>query len=119
MRRTLLVEDDALGGLLLHDMLTYLGWSVCGPHASLSDGLRAAREEAFSIALLDVNLNGEMCFPIADALEARGVPFVFITGYGETGLDLGGRGAPVLAKPFTEAMLAKTIDALNVPASAR
>ncbi len=119
MRRALLVEDDALGGMLLQDMLTHLGWAVCGPHASLSEGLRASKEESFSIALLDVNLAGEMCFPIADALDARGVPYVFITGYGEAGLDLGNRPAPVLSQPFTDVMLWRAIEALGAQATAR
>jgi DNA-binding response OmpR family regulator len=119
MRRALVVEDDALGGMLLQDMLTHLGWTVCGPCASLGEGLRAAREEAFGIALLDVNLAGEMCFPIADALDARGVPYVFITGYGETGLDLEERRAPVLSKPFTDKMLSKAIEALGVRTEAQ
>ena len=51
-------------------------------------------------ALLDINLAGENCFPIADALAARGVPFMFLTGYGATVLPAPYRDVPCLPKPF-------------------
>jgi DNA-binding response OmpR family regulator len=109
--RLLLVEDDPLGGLLLGDMLLELGWQVDGPHARLAEGLRAAREGSFDIAVLDVNLAGEMCFPIAEALAARGIPVVFTTGYDATGEVLARRAEPVLTKPFTTETLGSALRA--------
>ena len=54
----------------------------------------------FDLAILDVNLDGEPVLPVADALVARGMPFVFATGYGERGLPELYRDRPTLKKPF-------------------
>jgi hypothetical protein len=54
-------------------------------------------------ALLDVNVAGVKIFPIAEALAARDIPFVFSTGYGEGGLPDEWKGRPTLQKPFSEA----------------
>ncbi|RZJ80209.1 MAG: response regulator, partial [Brevundimonas sp.] len=56
-------------------------------------------------ALLDVNVAGQQVFPVAAALKARGVPFVFSTGYGEGGLPDEWRGQTTIQKPFTEATI--------------
>ena len=52
--------------------------------------------------LLDVNVAGVEIFPVASALDTRGVPFVFSTGYGEGGLPEEWKGRITLQKPFTE-----------------
>ena len=62
-------------------------------------------EAEIDAALLDINLGGQPVFAIADALRARGVPTIFSTGYGESGLRDVDRGAPVLQKPFRAADL--------------
>lgn len=64
---------------------------------------------AIDAAVLDVNLNGEMSYPIADALAARGVPFVFVTGYDKDRMLDGYRTFPVLQKPFHRAELSDTL----------
>jgi hypothetical protein len=66
-----------------------------------SHGLMLAAVERLDGALLDVNLAGEQCFPIAATLGARGVPFAFLTGYGDDGLPAEYREVPRLIKPFT------------------
>jgi len=68
---------------LLEDMLADLGCAVIGPAASVNRALAMIDAEAIDAAVLDVNLNGQMSYPIADVLAARGVPFVFSTGYGK------------------------------------
>ncbi len=98
--RILVVEDMLLVAEVIVDELTDLGCNVVGPASRLQQGLALATGEQFDCALLDVNLAGERCFPIADALTARGVPFVFLTGYGDAGIPLQYRSAPRLAKPF-------------------
>jgi CheY-like chemotaxis protein len=60
-----------------------------------------ARTETFDAALLDVNLNGEMAWDVADVLKARGIPFAFSTGYDQTDmLPAHLVGTPVFAKPY-------------------
>ncbi|HUN40203.1 MAG TPA: response regulator [Acetobacteraceae bacterium] len=96
----LVVEDTVLVADLVVDVLQEAGCHVVGPAARLDQGLALARTDGLAGALLDVNLAGEHCFPIADALAARGVPFVFLTGYGEQVLPRDYRDVPRLAKPF-------------------
>jgi CheY-like chemotaxis protein len=62
--------------------LGYLDFDVIGPFATVSDALAAVEREAIDAAILDINLAGEMVYPVAKALKARNVPFVFMTGYG-------------------------------------
>lgn len=103
-RRVLVVEDESLVAMLLETILEDMGCVPVGPAATVEDGLRlAAGDEPVDAALLDVNVAGRQVFPIAEALKARGVPFVFSTGYGEGGLPDQWRGLPTLQKPFTEA----------------
>jgi CheY-like chemotaxis protein len=99
-RRILVVEDEMLIGMLLEDMLTDMGHEVAAVVPRLKDALAAVERESFDLAVLDVHLHGESAFPVADALIAKGVPFIFATGYGERGLPENYRGRPVLQKPF-------------------
>jgi CheY-like chemotaxis protein len=99
-RRVLVVEDEMLIGMLLEDMLTDMGHEVAAIVPRLKDALAAVERETFDLAVLDVHLHGESAFPVADALIAKGVPFIFATGYGERGLPDSYRGRPVLQKPF-------------------
>jgi len=105
--RVLLVEDENLVAMLLEDMLAELGHSVVGPVARLKKGLEMAQREAIDLAILDVNINGEQVYPVAEALAARGIPFVFSTGYGERGLPPRYRDHPTLQKPFRQDDLEK------------
>jgi len=103
--RLLLVEDEALTGMMMSDMLTELGFDVIGPFGRLADAMAAVGREDFQAAVLDVNLDGEMVYPVADAVLARGVPFVFVTGYGAEGIDRRFAQVPVLQKPIERQML--------------
>jgi CheY-like chemotaxis protein len=80
-RRVLVVEDEMIVAWLLQDMLADLGCAVVGPAARVAQALAMIDAEAIDAAVLDVNLNGQKSYPVADALAARGVPFVFSTGY--------------------------------------
>jgi DNA-binding NtrC family response regulator len=99
-RRVLLVEDEMIVAWLLEDMLADLGCTVVGPAASVDQALAMIDAEAIDVAVLDVNLNGQMSYPVADALAARGVPFVFSTGYHKDRLLEHYRTFPALQKPF-------------------
>jgi len=95
-RRVLVVEDEVLVAWLLEDMLADLGCAVVGPAVSVKQALAMIDAEAIDVAVLDVNLNGQLSYPIADALAARGVPFVFSTGYDKDRMLDGYKTFPVL-----------------------
>lgn len=59
--------------------------------------------------MLDVNLNGQLSYPVADALNALGVPFVFSTGYQKGGVHNGYLSVPVLQKPFNQSQLGEAL----------
>ena len=99
----LVVEDESLGAMLLETILEDVGCTPVGPASTVDAALAAVADETLDAALLDVNVAGRQVFPVAEALKARGVPFVFSTGYGEGGLPDEWRGNPTIQKPFTEA----------------
>lgn len=103
--RVLVVEDEFLVALEVESALEDFGCSVVGPFAKLAKALDAARSTPVDGAVLDINLNGEMVYPLAEFLAAKKVPFVFITGY--TAADLPERFRPCrrLAKPLDPELL--------------
>ncbi len=109
-RRVLIVEDETLVSMLMEDILMDFGCTVIGPVARLDDAIKCAREEvAMDIALLDVNLAGKRSFPVADILAERGVPFIFVSGYGEQALEAPHQNRPVIQKPFSPEAIAEVI----------
>src|SRR5262245_45719685 len=76
-RRVLVVEDESMVTMLLLDLLNEIGCEVAGTASRLGEAMNKALTLAFDVAILDVNLNGEMSFPLANALLARGRPLVF------------------------------------------
>jgi CheY-like chemotaxis protein len=97
--KLLVVEDDAMIGMLLADMLCELGYTVAAEAASIDEALEATRKTDFDLAILDADLKGRSVSPVADALVARDIGLVFITGYGDHGLPAY-RDRPTLRKPF-------------------
>jgi CheY-like chemotaxis protein len=108
-QRILLVEDEFLIRMLLEDMLEELGYAVAGVAGRLDEATELAKSGAFELAILDVNLDGEDVFPVADILASRGVPFVFVTGYGGRGVPEPYCSRPTLQKPFQIDDLRKTL----------
>jgi CheY-like chemotaxis protein len=98
--RILVVEDEELISLMLVDVLEDLGAMVVGPAASVAEGLALVEKGEMTAALLDLSLKGETVYPVADRLLGLGIPFVFITGYGQGHLAARHASAPVLTKPF-------------------
>jgi CheY-like chemotaxis protein len=99
-KRILIVEDESLVAMMIEDMVIELGHTVAGIAARLKEGLQMAEQGEIDFAILDMSLNGERSLPIAEALDARGVPYVFATGYGAGGVDGAHRQALTLSKPF-------------------
>jgi CheY-like chemotaxis protein len=101
-KRILVVEDEFLVSAMVVDMLTELGAEIVGPAATISKGLALAEAADIDAALLDINVRGTRIDPVAAALRARGIPFVFGTGYRDA---MPTREVPMLEKPYTKAAL--------------
>lgn len=101
-QRVLVIEDESLVTMLLEDALAEIGCEVAGLASRIRDAVQKAKSLSFDVAILDVNLNGEHTFPVAEVLVDRGIPFVFATGYGSPGLPTQLQNAPVLQKPFAQ-----------------
>lgn len=113
-RKIMLVEDSPLVLMTLVDLFEDMDWAIDGPATRLADALALAETTDADIVLLDVNLDGEFSWEVADRLKARGIQVVFATGYDSASL-LPQRltGMPVVSKPFTidalEAMLRRMV----------
>lgn len=103
--RVLLVKDEVVVAMLMEDILADLGCEVTATATRVEDALTAAKSGSFDFAILDVNLNGSLSYPIADILRQRNIPIIFATGYGTKDLDASYAGAPTLQKPFRPADL--------------
>ncbi len=113
-QRVLVVEDESLVAMLLEDMLLDLGAEV-EVAMRLNEALQFAREGEFDVAVLDVNLgDGQRSDAVADTLQARGIPFLFATGYGDRGLAERHRGTPTIQKPYQQTDLTRTMTQLPV-----
>lgn len=115
-RRILVLEDEGLILMTLEDILAGLGCVVAAAVTRPEAALSALERTGVDAALLDVNLgHGMTSYPVADALTARGVPFLFITGYGTGALAPAYRGRPILPKPVDERMLRVVLSGLLAP----
>jgi PAS domain S-box-containing protein len=105
--RVLVVEDEALVGIMIQECMTELGFQIVGPVCTASDALAAAKAGDFDAAILDINLGDGMVYQVAEILARRHVPFVFVTGYDADSVDSRFRDIPVLQKPVEREMLQK------------
>jgi CheY-like chemotaxis protein len=112
-QRLLVVEDEPLVAMMLEDVLGEAGYVVVGPIAHLDAAVAAAQAEAVDLALLDVNLMGKHVYPAAAALADRGIPFVFMTGYGDGSLPADFAGRPSVSKPYKVKTLLDALAALS------
>ena len=114
--RILVVEDEMMVSLLIEDILSDQGCVIVGPYHRVDRALEAACVEKLDAAVLDMNLAGVMVFPVAEALAGRGIPFVFLSGYGKIGVPPAHPEWPVCSKPFTDGEL---LDSLSKVMTAR
>lgn len=99
-KRVLIVEDESRVAMMLEVLLDDIGCRVAGMATRLEDAIAKASDLDFDVALLDVNLDGEPSYPVAEAIARRGLGFVFATGYGADRLPEALRDHPVLQKPY-------------------
>jgi DNA-binding LytR/AlgR family response regulator len=110
-RRLLIAEDEYMVALDLAEFFEDAGAEVIGPVGSLKDALALVASEGGRLdgALLDVNLRNDKVYPVADALSAAGVPFVFATGYGDHAIPEAYSNVPRCDKPVDRHQLARLL----------
>jgi DNA-binding response OmpR family regulator len=110
--RILVAEDEFLVAIQLEEDLVAAGWSVVGPFTSLETATVASRQDQFDMAILDVNLNGQMVLPLAMELRERGIKLLLLTGYEAPNLPEPLRTLPRVSKPYDSEALVWRIRAI-------
>jgi len=110
--RVLVVEDEMLIAVAIEQVLHALDCQVVGPVGSLEKALKLAQGDSFDVAILDVTIRGGKVYPVAELLLARGIPFVFASGYRDWALPEALRDQPRLMKPFTVTELEEQVKLL-------
>jgi DNA-binding response OmpR family regulator len=105
----LIVEDDVLLATAMEMSVEEAGYAVAGQVTTVDDALATVRRERIDAALLDVNLSGELVFPVAEELAQRGVPFVFVTAHPRSALPPSLRDRPFVEKPYTAGELSAAL----------
>ena len=100
--KVLVVEDEQIISMFIENSLSDLGCKSITFATNLTDAKNKVAKGDFDVVLLDVNLKGELSFPLAEILSAQHLPFIFSTGYGNFGIPVHLQNVPVLQKPFQE-----------------
>src|SRR5262245_59764820 len=111
-RRVFLLEDETLISHLLEEMLGELGYEIADSVSAMDQALRSAETTTAEIAVLDVNIRGNPCYPVAEALMARGLRVLFLTGFAPLGIQARYRDARVLVKPIFHDSLGQALSEL-------
>ena len=106
--RVLVVEDTWHVAKALKRSLEGMGLVVAGPAANTADAERLIAEELPDLAIVDVNLKGEMAYGLIDLLQERGVRVVIVSGYAVLP-DTTRKAAAILQKPFSGPELQATL----------
>lgn len=114
-RKVLVVEDEYFIADDVQRVLEAAGAIVVGPTASCDEGLQLIEADPPDLAILDINLRGIMAYDVADRLAARGIPFVFATGYATESLPDKFHGVPSVTKPYDPGVLVATLIGLDLP----
>ena len=107
--RVLIVEDEFMIAMAVEAVVIDAGGVVVDIAATLDQALAIAQSADFDAALLDINLNGDTSFPVADVLRERGIPYAFVTGYGRQMVPHQFSDAPVLTKPYARGDLIRIL----------
>lgn len=108
--RVLIVEDEPIIALGLEDVLIDAGFQIAGVAGKLENALALIDSGGCDAAIVDANLAGSSAIPVADALEARGLPFIVMSGYCHEQLPSQLATAPFLQKPVRPALLIETMN---------
>jgi CheY-like chemotaxis protein len=100
-RRILIVEDSPVVAPFTADLLADLGCEVVGPAPNMAAARELLENEDFEAALMDIHIRGERVFPLCERLVAKGVPFVFTSGYADWQMPEKWQDCPRLQKPYT------------------
>ena len=114
-RHILLVEDEYFIAYAMQCDLEDVGASVVGPAACVGDALALLDSEPVDGAILDVSLDKEKVFSVAEALTVRGIPFIFATGYNASDLPPAWRHVPRYEKPVDAVTAARALFGDDVP----
>jgi len=106
--KVLIVEDSLLLALELESGLSEAGAVIVGQAANVDEAMGLVGPDV-QAAVLDVDLNGVAVTPVAAALVARGIPFVFATGYGDNDMAPQGFDAPIIRKPYAVTQVAAAL----------
>jgi CheY-like chemotaxis protein len=107
-----LVEDETMLAMLIEEMLQDLDYSIAFHASTLEAGMTFALTGQYDLAILDINIIGGTSFPIAAAIEQRGIPFVFCSGYGPLGIPEQWAHRHCVAKPFSAEQLSEALGGL-------
>lgn len=113
--RVLLVEDEPLVAMLFETLLSDAGCEVIGPAARIATAGALLEQHGADAAILDINVSGEPVYPLASVLDARRIPFLFVTGYTEADVAPDFRDRPVLRKPFRRHQLMQALADIRSP----
>jgi CheY-like chemotaxis protein len=105
----LVAEDEYFVALVVEETLQSLGCTVLGPFSDLAEAIEAATRQQVDAAVLDINLRGEMVYPLAEYLHRQGIPFVFTTGYAVKDVPEQFRAFGCLRKPVSAWTLKKVV----------
>jgi len=98
--RVMIVEDEMLVAVLIEDFLSDHGCQIVGPASTVAEALALIESAPLDAAVMDLNIAGEKVFPVAEALERRGVPFLIVSGYGQSAMPADRPNWRVCQKPF-------------------
>ena len=113
--KVLIVEDEALLMMMVEDMIVELGCNFFVAASNIQQAVEYIEREPFDLCLLDINLNGERSDPVAVALDAHRIPFLFCTGNSIIDVPPLFSDHPVLSKPFATKDLIFAIKKLHLP----
>jgi CheY-like chemotaxis protein len=108
-KRILVAEDEFFVALVVEETLQSLGCTVLGPFSDLAEATEVATREQIDAAVLDINLHGEMVYPLAEYLDRHRIPFVFTTGYAAKDVPEQFRGVEHLGKPVSARTLKQAV----------
>lgn len=108
----LVIDDDLFVAFAIEDIVAQAGYRVVGPATNVEDGLRLVAYAQPTAALVDIRLGNEDASEVARELQARSIPFAFVSTYAERAAVRDFPDIPFLPKPFEDGMLLGLVNLL-------